>query len=191
MLVFIDRSGYELLDTIGVDEPVSSIGINPDGDMIIVGTITSEGSLLYQYLDCSKSFTQKESLVSGSFDEAVGMGANLLVQGNEDGTVKISEYSWVYNITCPITASLPIREKSEEDSIQKLSSTAPSNNSDLNNIELLLLIGGFVIFFVALCVLGIFVFYVVYYIVNVHATKRRNIEEDSSTQTEMKMGQQM
>ena len=118
----------------------------------------------------------------------MGVSGNLLVQGNEDGTVKVSEYSWVYNPTCPTAGSLPARVKSGGTPSTKLSSLSRSDSS-LNDVELLLLIGGCVVFLLSSCVLGTSFFYVVYWILNQNTPTKRKAEEDPGTEAGIKVQQ--
>lgn len=99
--------------TVDVGTYLSKVSVEQDGDILTVPSIISPETYVYHYRQCDDEYTRHgDPIASGTYDEATAISGRYIVQGNEDGDIKISQYSWVYNITCPVSsASETIRPK--------------------------------------------------------------------------------
>lgn len=88
-----------------------------DGDILIIPSIISPESYVYQYLQCTEIYGLVETLDSGTYDESTAINSQYILQGNFDGTIKISKYSAVYNANCEsIDSSNRLRQKKSSNS---------------------------------------------------------------------------
>lgn len=62
---------YSHIQTILESVALSTIAVNPDGDILVVGRHTVEESGVYKYDDCSKKYMLEETIQEGMDDYAV------------------------------------------------------------------------------------------------------------------------
>lgn len=75
--------------------PLSAVDINQQGDLILVSRIANhDSSVLYKHRLCEGSFIEEEVIESGDYDESNALNSEFIVQGNEDGTIKVTKYNW-------------------------------------------------------------------------------------------------
>jgi hypothetical protein len=66
-----------------------------------------------------------KKLTSGTYDESTAMSDKFILQGNEDGMIKISSYSWVYNPQCENISRSPFKsQNTKENGLRKMASTS-------------------------------------------------------------------
>lgn len=85
---------YSHIQTILESVALSTIAVNPDGDILVVGRHTVEESGVYKYDDCSKKYMLEETIQEGMDDYAVQITDEEIVLGNEDGTIRAYSYSF-------------------------------------------------------------------------------------------------
>ena len=100
MQVFSKNTDYKLFKSIQIGSPVSKVSVEDDGDILIVPSIISPESYVYQYHECTNIYSPIKNLSSGTYDESTAINSQYILQGNIDGSIKISEYSYIYNATC-------------------------------------------------------------------------------------------
>ena len=109
--VFRKETGYQLFKSIEVGSPLSKVSVEEDGDILVVPSLISPESYVYQYHQCTESYSLTKTLDSGTYDEATAINSQYILQGNFDGVIKISEYSYFYNATCELGNASTVRQK--------------------------------------------------------------------------------
>ena len=147
-----------MFKSIEIGSPLSKVSVGLDGDILIVPSIISSESYVYQYHQCTQTYSLIDTLESGTYDEWTAMNSKYLLQGNFNGTIKISEYSYVYNATCEAienAASTTVRQKSSSDDFEddsKKMLTTDSKNQDYSGntmstgIIFLIVLGSVIVF---------------------------------------------
>ena len=98
--VFRKETDYQLFKSIEVGSPLSRVSVEEEGDILIVPSVISPESYVYHYHQCTDTYSLIDTLESGTYDESTAINSRFILQGNFDGTIKISEYSYIYNATC-------------------------------------------------------------------------------------------
>jgi hypothetical protein len=78
--------------------------VEEDGDILIVPR-----KLCLPIPVCTGIYLQ--TLNSGTYDEVTAINSQFILQGNSDGTLKISEYSYIYATCEPLGDASAVRQK--------------------------------------------------------------------------------
>jgi WD40 repeat protein len=95
VIVFRKSDGnFVEIETITETFPLSSISINPDGDMFLVARHTESSSVLYKYNECTELFTDDQELQEGEDDYATAITSSQIALGNNDGSIQVYDYQY-------------------------------------------------------------------------------------------------
>ena len=86
-------------------EPLGEVSLEQDGDLLILPSLISQKSFVYHFTWCQEKYEKVKELASSSHDEVTSMSDKYIVQGSEDGKIKVHEYVWAENIECLNLAS--------------------------------------------------------------------------------------
>ena len=100
VLIFREDNGYSLFETINIGNPISKVSIEKDGDLLVVSSLVSQETYIYQYHICTGKYISVQNLTSEAYPELSAISSEFIVQGNEDGTIQIHSYSWNYHPFC-------------------------------------------------------------------------------------------
>jgi hypothetical protein len=117
--VFRKEAEYKLFRSIEIGIPLSKVSVEQDGDILIVPSVVLPASYVYHYHHCTEIYTLIDTLESGTYDESTAINGQYILQGNENGAIKVSEYSYTYNATCESKdSSSTLRTKSSNLDVQ-------------------------------------------------------------------------